>query len=51
MVDLKEKKKAPQKAQEFFRRKKTIASSRLPDNKRNLVRKIYLKNKAEGLVS
>lgn len=38
MVDLKGK-KAPPKAQEFFRRKKTIASNRLSENERNLVRK------------
>lgn len=36
-------------SQDFFRRRKTTANSRLIENKRNLVSKIYLKNKTEGL--
>lgn len=58
-VDLKERKKkihlensAKKKSstQDFFRGKKTTASSTLLNNK-ILVSKIYLKNKTEGLAS
>lgn len=58
MVDLKGKKihignSSTKKSfsQDTFRRRKTTASSRLLENKRNLVSKTYLKNRTEQLAS